>query len=117
VTTLQEINAQYVESGPKVDWRELGTSGDARSDAEIVLDRFFVYAHGEMEWLELSVNWIPFVQTGRNERSFWSKRRLARAVDQLVDAGLVEDIDGSDCKWRMTELARKHFREGGRLNA
>ena len=117
MTTLQEINAQYVESGPKVDWRELGTTGDTRSDAEIVLDRFFVYAHGCMEWLELSVNWLPFRQTGRNERSFWSRRRLARAIDELVSAGLIEDIDGSDCKWRMTDLARKHFREGGRLNA
>lgn len=117
MTTLQEINAQYVESGPKADWRTLGTSGDTRSDAEIALDRFFTYAHGEMEWLEISVNWIPFIQTGPQERKFWSKRRLAKAIDQLVAAGLIEDIDGSDCKWRLTPLARRHFREGGRLNA
>ena len=107
MTDLQSANAAFIETGPRKNWRELGEQQNGRPDTVIVLERFFTYAHGEMEWLELSVNWIPFIQTGPRERKFWSKRRLGKAIDQLVEQGLIEDVDGSDCKWRLTDMGRK----------
>ena len=42
---LQEANAAYIDEGPKIDHMALPI--DQRPDPEILLDRFFIPAHGE----------------------------------------------------------------------
>lgn len=112
MTDLQRANAAYVhiDTGPRVDWRD--AAKEDRADAEIVLERFFIYAHGGQSWADLSTSWRPFIQTGPRERKFWSLRRLAKAVDALVEFGAIEDVDGKDCNWRLT-AATKQARDLG----
>ena len=112
---LQEANAAYIDEGPKIDHMALPI--DQRPDPEILLDRFFIPAHGEQSWDHLTSCWIPFIQTGPRERKLWSKRRVAKAIDALVVAGLIADIDGSYCKWRLTAEARNNFDRNGRISA
>lgn len=47
------------------------------------------------------------MQVGPQGRTSWSTKRLAQAIDQLVDMGLIEDVDGADCKWRLTQEGQK----------
>jgi len=114
MTTLQQANSAYVdiECGERFD--HIAQPIDTRPDAEIILDRFFLFPHGEQSWLDLTTCWIPFIQTGPRDRKFWSKRRVAKAIDTLVDAGLIEDTDGSDCNWRITKVGTEHFDGNGR---
>lgn len=109
MTILQEANARYVDapSAPRRDWRDLGTGGKDRPDMLVVLERFFINASGEQEWLDLSTCWLPFVQTGPQQRRFWSKKRLAKAIDLLVEQGFIKDVDGSDCRWELTDMGLK----------
>ncbi|UDL04016.1 hypothetical protein [Marinobacter sp. CA1] len=109
-TLIQQMNMQFVDIPPAP---KRGRQDDSDlSDIQRVVRRIGgIYAHQSMTWLEISTNWRPGTQTGYRKRSFWSLRRLGKAIDQAVAEGLIEDTDGSDCEWRLTEAGKRYFME------
>lgn len=110
ISLLQEMNAQFVDYEPSPKAKGVPDDKDL-PDVDRVVKRVGVYANCEMEWIELSVNWMPFIQTGPRERKFWSKQRLTKALDQAEAEGLLYATDKIGSRFRLTDKGIDRLRE------
>jgi hypothetical protein len=109
LSLIQQANAQYldIDTGPKVEGTPDCHKG---SDLDQVVYRIAtVYAHQELDYIDLTTCWLPFKQVGPRERKSWSRARLGKALDAAMAQGLIEATTPNESRFRLTPKGRDYI--------